>query len=818
MTVAWYRFRRTFGRRGVGYLGAVVLIALLGGVSLASLAGARRTASAFHRFLAASNPSDLAIDAGPYDQQMVDKFTHFPQVIAAQSYVAFDVAPLDADGAPILDQSVMAGEWVGSMDGLYFDQDRFSVTQGRMADPTRVDEVVISESMAKLSGYQLGQRIDVGVFDDAEVNQSGAGTDSVPRSKDRVTVEVVGIGLFTDEVVQDEVDRIPRVLSTPAFTKRALPWATYAWTGLRLQDGAADVAAVKQQYLEVLPPEYPHFFRVTSITETQGQRAIRPQAVALGIFGGIALLATLLLAGQALARQLRLERDDLEQLRAMGAGPATTSVQGLFGAILVIVAGTALAATVAVAVSPLTPIGPVRRVEVSPGISFDWAVLGAGAAVLVLMLAGIATLVAWRQAPHRVASRPGLRADRPSWMVRAGMAVGLSVAAVAGIRQAVLPGQGRSSVPSRSVMTGAAVAIVAMVASLTFASSLDTLVAHPRLFGWDWDEMLLASAGYGNVPRARTDEVLAADPDIAAWSGVYFGSLELDGLNVPVIGAETHAAVAPPVLSGRALEAADEVVLGEATLEQIHKAVGDTVTLAGDSGPVTLRVVGTATLPTIGIGHGSHASMGSGALLDYSLIPGYARNITAQADEGPNAVLVRFRPGTDLATDRAHLADHAGELATLSNSIEATGVQHPAEIVNSEDMGSAPAALAGGLLGAALLSLALALLAAVRRRRRELALLKALGFTRRQLMATVMWQATVIVALGSLIGVPVGIVIGQALWTVFAEQLHAVVQPSVPLGAIAVVTLGALIVSILVAALPGRAAARIPTSELLRSE
>ena len=56
MTVAWYRFRRTFGRRGVGYLGAVVLIALLGGVSLASLAGARRTASAFHRFLAASHP------------------------------------------------------------------------------------------------------------------------------------------------------------------------------------------------------------------------------------------------------------------------------------------------------------------------------------------------------------------------------------------------------------------------------------------------------------------------------------------------------------------------------------------------------------------------------------------------------------------------------------------------------------------------------------------------------------------------------------------------------------------------------------------
>jgi len=179
---------------------------------------------------------------------------------------------------------------------------------------------------------------------------------------------------------------------------------------------------------------------------------------------------------------------------------------------------------------------------------------------------------------------------------------------------------------------------------------------------------------------------------------------------------------------------------------------------------------------------------------------------------------VRFRPGTDVAANRSRLADHAAELSTLSNSLEATDVQHPAEIVNYDDMGSAPAVLAATLLGAMLLSLTLALLAAVRGRRRELAVFKALGFTRRQLVATVMWQAAVIVAFGSLIGVPLGIVFGRALWTLFAEQLYAVVQPSVPLVAIAAVTLGAMIVSILIAAIPGRAAARTPTSVLLRSE
>ena len=133
-------------------------------------------------------------------------------------------------------------------------------------------------------------------------------------------------------------------------------------------------------------------------------------------------------------------------------------------------------------------------------------------------------------------------------------------------------------------------------------------------------------------------------------------------------------------------------------------------------------------------------------------------------------------------------------------------------------MGSSPAVLAGGLLAAALLSLGLALFASVRRQRRELALLKALGFTRRQLVATLVWQSALIVGIGAAIGVPLGIVLGRALWAVFAQQLHVVVRPDVPLVAIAAVTLGALFVALVVAVVPGRSAARVPTTVLLRSE
>jgi ABC-type lipoprotein release transport system permease subunit len=106
----------------------------------------------------------------------------------------------------------------------------------------------------------------------------------------------------------------------------------------------------------------------------------------------------------------------------------------------------------------------------------------------------------------------------------------------------------------------------------------------------------------------------------------------------------------------------------------------------------------------------------------------------------------------------------------------------------------------------------------VRRRRRDLALLKTLGFTRRQLVATVEWQASVTAVIGGVIGVPLGIIVGRWLWTLFARQIYAVPQPSVPVASVALVALGALVLSIVVATVPGLVAARTPTALLLRAD
>ncbi len=95
------------------------------------------------------------------------------------------------------------------------------------------------------------------------------------------------------------------------------------------------------------------------------------------------------------------------------------------------------------------------------------------------------------------------------------------------------------------------------------------------------------------------------------------------------------------------------------------------------------------------------------------------------------------------------------------------------------------------------------LLASVRRRWRDLALLKTLGFTRRQLAATIAWQSSVAVAIGTVVGVPLGIALGRWLWNLFASEIHAVSDPSIPGLSIFLIAVGVLLLANAVAALPG---------------
>ena len=231
------------------------------------------------------------------------------------------------------------------------------------------------------------------------------------------------------------------------------------------------------------------------------------------------------------------------------------------------------------------------------------------------------------------------------------------------------------------------------------------------------------------------------------------------------------------------------------------------MTIGDGAAKQTLRIVGTATLPTIGIVHGAYTSLGVGAMVDATLVPGYARAATTSGVVGPNVIFVRFRDGCrPRGHDRTASASVTADCRHHRRHHRLRRAQRPAEIVNASDIGSSPTILAGTLVLAALASLALTLGSSVRRRRHDLALLKTLGFTRRQLAATVRWQASVTVAAGLLVGVPLGIIAGRWLWDVFARQLDVVPDPSTPFLLVLVISVLALVVGILAAAIPARVA------------
>jgi hypothetical protein len=607
LRVAWYRFRSTWGRRWGGYLAIVLLIGLVGGLAMASLIAARRTESSYPTFLAETNPSDLLVQpttAVTCTSGLVGQIARLPHVNRVGCAIALNAATVTRNGG-IGTVLLTQVELVASPDGLFSDvQDRVTITSGRAADPARADEIVASPTAAALFHLHAGSHLLVGI--DCASSVPGCPTSSTTPYR-TMRLAVVGIGVFNTQVVQDDIDRghTGFLLGTPALARRfGVCCTNVTYDGLRLAGGSRENTVVEHEYAHLIATSAiiaasggSQQFQVydTSVVEAQAQRAIRPEAVALGVFGIIAALAALFFGVQAISRQLGDDSDDVSVLRAVGAGSWITSTDGVLGIGGAVLGGAMLAALLAIGLSPLALFGPVREVEPSPGFDIDWTVLGLGVLVLVVVLGSAAAAIAYRHAPHRVAARRP-SAEHGSSIVRAAITGGLPVSGVAGLRFALEPGRGRSSVPVRSVVVGAVLAVTMVTATLTFGSSLNTLISHPALYGWNFDYALYSTDGYGPLPSQTAEPLLAHDPAIGSTTGAYFGTVQIDGRTVPGMAEPPRAALAPPILTGHEVNGAHQIVLGPATLTGLHKRIGGTVKVQVPGGPTLHpRIVGTAT-------------------------------------------------------------------------------------------------------------------------------------------------------------------------------------------------------------------------------
>jgi len=829
MAAIWMRFRAELRARWPALLAVALLVGLAGGAALAAFAGARRTDTAFGRLVKKTEAWDVLVnpDIGSASKLNDHDVAALPHVEKAGRVNGMFMGP--AHPKSFTDFFEFAT--VLASDGkVGYTFARPKLVHGRMPNPDRPDEVLVNPLLAKQRGWHVGDRIALlGLTADDVSDLEGADLsfdDVIARIQagqlGKVAhATIAGIGTFPDEIVVDEGFETGQLFLTPAFGDRYSQIGIPFWGELvRLRNGARDIPQFRRDVQALVPGES-IAFQTRPKTTTKVERAVRPSVGALTIFAAVIALTGLLVIGQALARQSFLDASDNDALRALGATRWQLFATSMLRAALIALAGAAIAVIIAVLASPLTPVGVARTAEPDPGLDVAWGILAAGyvAAVVVVLL--LALWPAWRNARSHATDAAGVR---PSRVVSVVSEVGLSVPAAAGVRMALEPGRGRTAVPVRTTILGAGLAIATVVAAGVFASSLDHLVSTPRLFGWNWDTEMSINAQDANgqpEPGQNAREKVASllessSPVVEKWGTVSLSDVTLNGSSMPAVGVDLkRGAALPTLVDGKLPARDDEIALGRLTMRQLGVGTGDHLTARDLNGKaVRLKVVGTVVLPGLGTYPGADkTSLGEGAVVTREQLYELGANF------GRDDFVVKF---ADSATTRQrHVvlsrAQHIAQ-SVDPEGFGSEGVQRPSDIVAYDRVRSTPLVLALVLAVLASATVAHALISAVRRRRRDLALLATLGLTRRQISSTVAWQSTTVGVLALLIGVPLGIIGGRWAWGLLADDLGTLSEPKVPILAIVVGIPVVVLLCNAVAYVPGRIAARMKPAVVLRSE
>jgi hypothetical protein len=828
MTLTAFWLRLELRRRGRALVVLALLVALATGTVLAAVAGARRTGSAVDRLLAVTLPATVEVSPQQpfFDWDAVRRLPGVAAVTTFPSYTGFGVEEVPGD--PV-------GRYLPADDQVMRTVERPVVLAGRLADPTRPDEAVVTQRFVDRSGYGVGAGVTLRLFSPEQVASGASGVPSaVVPHPDGPAQRVRIVGVVRSLWLGDRPDDAGRLFPTPALVA-AYPDSVLGRDGsgavnaiVRLDAGAAGLDAFRAELAGLgggrpdrsADPGDPTAVGAIDVTGRDVAVArVRDiaafEAGCLLAFAGAALLAALVLVGQAVGRYCADALAELGALRAMGMTGRQAVAAAVVGPALAGLVGTGLGIGAAVAASPLFPFGTAADLEPAPGVAVDPLVLAVGGALAVLAVTGAAGAAATLRLLR--AARPApLARPRGSGLTRVVAAAGLPVPLVVGVRFALDPGAAhdtgrrgeRDRVPVRSVLLAVVAGVLGSTAALVFAAGAADAAAQPARFG-QADRL---AVGYGCCGRHEFDvgsvnAALTADPDVVALDDSPFAVAEAaSGATGITAVLFTGPPDEPAVTAGRVPQVSGEVLLAPATARQLGAGPGAEVRFTGDAGSAVLRVVGVGLLRQTPYNTYDAGGWVGGA--DYHrLFSGFLN------DWG----LVRLRPGADPATvaerlDRA--ADAAGAHGTLFPSLPVV----PDRVAQIRDVRVLPLALGGFL---ALLGIGAAghgLATAVRHRRRDVAVLRALGMTRGQTRVAALVQAVVTVAVGLLVGLPLGLALGRALWRAVAEITPLQYLPPAALTPVVVVMAGAVVLAALLAGWAGRRAVRLRVPAVLRAE
>ncbi len=771
---------------------ATFVLALTCTLALVAITRAHRTTGAFDRLRAKTFATDVVVDGS--DQLDADQATigrllpliggsgatietlFFIRPSGSKLVPSFQINP--AVNTPLLDDPT----------------NRPVVVTGRLPNPDASNEIALGQQMAAELGAHVGDTIAFDSFSPEYVKKLFSNVDPGPADGPDLRLVVTGISVspldfsvprgtisLTPSFADEYADRIEHfqlaqvALSDPRVAAEMLRSGHPSSGDAQLDAG-----------LSVRPSAWSDLAQVSD--------GLGVLSTALWLFGIVVAIAGVLAFGLLIARLARSLTPDFDSLAAMGLGRSGRTQYGLALVTPVLLGGVAIGAIGAIAMAPNVGFELIDQVDPSGGRNVDWLPLTFGlATIAIAAMVVVITVFATsrrRSAPIRVSSHQRPALNRPLTLVF-------------GVRNALTSGDGRGR--SFTMAIAAAFLMAVAVAGLVCGASLTQLPHQSVLWGGGSDGTLDFGERNGDEPNRPYENALAAlasDARLESMSGHKVFYPQIAGSDTTAWAIDTR--LGEPILtviSGRVPRGADEIVLGRATMRRLGVQIGDEVPISLGGSTESFRIVGQAAFPV------GDFKFDDGAALT---IEAARRFPTLEEATGVDQILLTFTDGVDKVQATKDLTAQGYDVFTA--------LPTPPVVTHLAQVQRLPTTLAMffGLLG--IVAVSYGLIVSRTGRRRQLAILTALGVQPRSGDAIMGWHAVTLGVIASVIGVPLGIIGGRAVWSAIAEQAGLGVAYSTPVGALSVAVALALLLPFVIEIILSRSARRQSVASSLRAD
>ena len=778
--------------------------------------------------------ADIASTGGqvrPLDEAVVDEVRQVPGVAIAEGGVAGFALILDKHGKPIQPGGAPTlGTSVTQSRELAGDAE---IRDGRT--PSGADEIAVDARTVKKAGFALGDDVDV-VLRDGRRTFHLVAIIGFGDSDSLLGATLAGFDLATAQQALDKVGVVDQIdvraaegVSPGVLRDRiadVLPSGVEALTGEQFaDDGTAAVrdslgifttvllvfagvsvvvgsfviwntfnVLVAQRRREVA------LLRAVGATRRQVLSGILVEAALIGLLSGA--LGILLGVGLASGIRSLLDLIGVEIPTTSPVVEARTILTALAVGLLVTVVAAIAPAWTATRVAPMEALRLVVPTSTGGGHArrtVGWVVTGLGLAMLVAC--AVIGDLRWATVVATMTTFVGLFVAGPS------LARGMARLADHGRRgggwrmaaRNIARNSQRAAASALALTIGLTVVSAVAVTATSMKESVSAAVS-----GGNRSDLILEPGGAGLGISPSVAALLRGRDDVADVVELRETAAQVNGHSSLVTALDTNG-LDRVIDLGLETGSLDDLERG--TLLVSTTAADDLGVRIGSRVRVTFPETGDTTLRVVG-------TFSKGSLINATYVltmPDLTANVTSPLD---GAILLNSAPGTGAQEGKAAVE------AALSDYPNVT-VNDPAEITRKAQdsvnqlLGIVTAMLLLAVI-VAILGLVNTLVLSVVERGRELALLRAVGATRRQVRTVVRRESVLMALLGACTGVALGTLAGIALSRALVEE--GITSVEVPTASLAIYLVVAAAVGVLAAVGPAARASKVDVLRAITAE